>query len=780
MKETAAGSRICRWEVIIKTKNKIKWCIVAAAILAAQSHPARATGFAGPWEYLGETGGGDADATPEFNWEMEVERMAGEFHPTEKFRPFRGDAADNYSNHDEADKKDRAAAQKEGEIKAQKQNDAGDSDDSSDSDSGPPPDGEFGYYEQGADAYRSAQDGDETRYAEARKQWETLLNLPAKQRRYRTVWATFMLGKTAIDTHDYAKAVDYFEQTRKLAKAGFADSLYLAADSYGWEALAEALAGHPEKAAPLYLTQLALGDKTAVASLKTLIPDRDMQQDTQYGPWEMEKWSDEKKKEYEAKTHAALKSAAADPLLRRLVTAHILATETVSWIRGDNKVSQRAARWLAIVDEANLGKVQDAEYLGWLAYSNGDYKAAAHWLALADPGTPASCWLQAKLELRDGKIDAAAASMEKAWKLIGDGDRYAGIDSPWKKTKEYENDDYAENGVFTFAQSAAGDLGLVRLSRADFAQALDTFRKGGLWQDAAYVAERVLTVDELKAYVDRQPAADISLEGKLRSVYEDDYREDLLQREGIKSLRYLLARRLVREDRYAEAVAYFPKPYGQVLAKYVQALKDGANEKLPAEQRAKAWYTAAWLAGNDGMELMGTEVAPDGFFFDGDLREGISDIASMRKRQAYPASHVDFEQDTSNAKFVPFDIKVSNEEQARLAKSDVVPNRRYHYRAIAAALAMRAAALLSDNTEELADVLNTAGGWVKTGGDDLRAKYYNVLQTRCPATAIGRKVLANSGFVDDPGPWSKEQAAAHDAMLKALGLKPGIDASLRQ
>ena len=40
-------------------------------------------------------------------------------------------------------------------------------------------------------------------------------------------------------------------------------SLALAADSYGWEGRAEWKQAHPEKAAPLFLTQLALGDESA-------------------------------------------------------------------------------------------------------------------------------------------------------------------------------------------------------------------------------------------------------------------------------------------------------------------------------------------------------------------------------------------------------------------------------------------------------------------------------------------------------------------------------------
>jgi hypothetical protein len=224
---------------------------------------------------------------------------------------------------------------------------------------------------------------------------------------------------------------------------------------------------------------------------------------------------------------------------------------------------------------------------------------------------------------------------------------------------------------------------------------------------------------------------------------------------------------LVREDRYKEAAGYLTKPYDKVLAKYVQALDDGANQKLSKDQRAKAWFAAAWIARYDGLEIMGTEVAPDGFIFEGDFQN--TDIAALRRGQAYP---VDKYSDDENAKkqTKPFDLKVSKQEEARLSKSDIVPDLRYHYRVIAGALAMRAAALMPDNTEELADVINAAGNWVKSRDDKLGDKYFAQLRTRASKTKIGGEALSKHWFVDDDGPWSTEQGTARDAMLKELGI----------
>src|SRR6266576_7062161 len=105
-----------------------------------------------------------------------------------------------------------------------------------------------------------------------------------------------MLGKVALKEKDFPTAAQWFQRTRELAKAGFADSLGMAADSYGWEGRSEWKQDHPEKAAPLFLTQLALGDESAIVSLKALIPDRGPTEGMlNYGPEpeEKEKWSAE-------------------------------------------------------------------------------------------------------------------------------------------------------------------------------------------------------------------------------------------------------------------------------------------------------------------------------------------------------------------------------------------------------------------------------------------------------------------------------------------------------
>ena len=73
----------------------------------------------------------------------------------------------------------------------------------------------------------------------------------------------------------------------------------------------------------------------------------------------------------------------------------------------------------------------------------------------------------------------------------------------------------------------------------------------------------------------------------------------------------------------------------------MKALEDGANEKLSKAERAHAWFTAAWLARYDGMEVMGTEGAPDAFAESGSFE--MPDLAKERRSGAYQAIAYDKE-----------------------------------------------------------------------------------------------------------------------------------------
>src|SRR5262249_50277926 len=123
---------------------------------------------------------------------------------------------------------------------------------------------------------------------------------------------------------------------------------------------------------------------------------------------------------------------------------------------------------------------------------------------------------------------------------------------------------------------------------------------------------------------------------------------------------------------------------------------------------------AAFEARYDGMELMGTEGAPDAFAVGGSFE--MRDLAKERRTGAYQTVAYDKEgqplyDENGNPKMksAPAFLKASAREVQRLNTNKIAPDIPFHYRVIAGALAMKAAALLADNSEELADVINQAG-----------------------------------------------------------------------
>ncbi len=150
-----------------------------------------------PLEIYLDEGGKNVDASPEFYWELEVERLARDFHPTEKLvlpksaqprtEGTEEEAAPNLRAEDTAaaDVKDFDEALKEGRIKpadvakaTQQHKTARDSINST----ALPEEfaSEFADYHRGAFAY----DQGKEHWDEARNAWEDLLKRPEQDRHY--------------------------------------------------------------------------------------------------------------------------------------------------------------------------------------------------------------------------------------------------------------------------------------------------------------------------------------------------------------------------------------------------------------------------------------------------------------------------------------------------------------------------------------------------------------------------------------------------------------------
>ncbi len=497
---------------------------------------------------------------------------------------------------------------------------------------------EFSLYFAGARAYRSED------FAKARKSFADVLDLPEAKRRYKTVWAAYMLGKCAAAEGDRALAETWFDRTREFARAGFVDSTGLAAASFGEDGRLAYERKEWLVACEHYLRQHATGDTTALNSLIFTAGNALVEKDS-----------------------SVLASFAASTGPRAVITAHLLARAQKKTDWNDLReispdTHQSLVQWALALEKAGAPPSAEAASFALIAYHAGTYDVCARWLKLATTDDPLARWLNIKLSLRNGHI-AEATDQLAALVRRASAEPDSALDTP----------------------QLHGELAQLRL-----------LIRGHYWEDAAYVAERVLTTDELIAFVATE--------------------SDLLKAEP--RLSALLARRLVRAGRTTEAAAHFSSEDAALLAEFTTHLQAGRDASRPAVARGLSLARAAEILRKSGMELQGTELEPD----------------NAKERGSFPAGS--FLTRRSNVGGI---APPSDDEIARAIVVPATPNRRYHYRYQAADLAWQAAQLLPDNSIELVNLLVEAGGWIKARDPQAADRFYKALVNRCPDTDLGRE-----------------------------------------
>lgn len=525
---------------------------------------------------------------------------------------------------------------------------------------------DFALYLRGMVAYAN---GDATA---ARATWQDLLSRPEAERRRRTVWATFMIGKSFLES-DPAEAAKWFERVRVLARQGLPDPLGLAASSLGWQARIEFADGRYTKAIGLYLAQHATGDPTAATSL----------QDVAQSLFN--------------KHPELLKVVATDAASASVLTAYLLANGGPFH---QSAKPEAAERWLHAIETSGIASIVGADRLAWASYQMNDLFAADAWLQKAPADSAIACWVRAKLLLRKGKVDEAASSLARAAHAFP-------REEAWDEVPgTYEAEEYS-HGLYP-AERVEAELGVLQLSRGQFVDSLDLLLRAGWWEDAAYVAERVLTPEELMAYANRNcPDPGPSATAK----------RDL---EAAVRLRALLARRLTRIGRWKDARPYFNADLQSTLDRYIAAIRAGHDERLPPSDRAGSLWTAAKIARERGMDLLATELAPDSADTRGSFPD--SDIAPIRSKPGFGKL-----------------LGPTVEEIKRTDSLPAEPNKRWHYRYTAADHAWTAAGLMPDDTEELARLLCEAGSWLRNDDPLAADRFYKALVNRCPSTALGEE-----------------------------------------
>ncbi len=557
---------------------------------------------------------------------------------------------------------------------------------------------EFADYFRGAAAFHAGETN------AAAQIWSDLLQKPAAQRHFRSTWAAFMLGKLFVDQNP-PRAIGCFEQVRQLATNGFADTVGLAAASLGWQARAELNQQKWTRAIHLYFDQAAAGDPSAASSLLMVARLACAHHETSFP------------------------ELAQDSEGRQLLTAFFISRSFYPGVENPNRVW--SGKWLQALEAAGAERLEWADRLALQAYQLGDFEGAQRWAARADTNAPLACWVRAKLALHDGNTAAAVTFLSTACRAFPDSTTLAQTNEPALARTN-------PPPVPPWLDQVKGELGTLKLTRREYIEALDLLLRAGARLDAAYIAERVLTPEELSQYIarswpgvpDHTSTNDLSYAG-FRPITTEEIGP---------YLRYLLARRLARKDQWAKAQEYFPEGRRDEANQFAEALRAGRDLSKPAIDRAEALWQAARQLRKSGLELTGAELDPDWKIYEAAFDS--MPIAAMRAttNAVFGAGSLpDFTPPPEAATERYALVRSSADERARLKQHGIDPEKRFHYRYRAADLAWEAAQLMPNNSDATARVLSTAGSWLKARDPKAADRFYKALVRRCRKTAIGRE-----------------------------------------
>lgn len=560
------------------------------------------------------------------------------------------------------------------------------------------------HYIAGAAAFRA---GD---MAAAKSEFDAILAL-GDAGASRSVWAEFMLARTALAAGEgQSAAIDHFEKARALAAAGADDALGLAVASLGAQAQLDwqpIFAGEStdvgqslSRAVELYAQQAAYGSKSGNASLLIVARWLNAHPD-------------------------ALQTGLKDAVVRKLMTSYAFSrgfeamddaqSEAFSDgtdykdpdLMGGMENAKIAPRLLdAILASAPNGKLDGGDRLAAALYRAGRFGDAAKFAASSD--LPLASWVSAKLALRAGDQKTAAAQYAKVIK------GYA-ADENWIPG----GNEYQSLGAQCRAQGEAGTLAL---SQGDFAEAMQQFFNAGddYENDMSYIAERVLSTDELVKFVDAHTKPQTLQKVEASEYSPMSYAIPYDEQTGIRAkgyqqhtLRAVLARRLLREGQLERALPYFNNPLDLKSATdYVAAMQRANNAE--GIKKAQALFEAASIARSAGMEILGTQLTPDFVVYGG----GFGDYEPTPE-----------ELKESPGLFVKPTALISAEETKRALLSAPKPNQRFHYRYQAVALAEQASDLLPARSQAFAATLCTATSWIifrdQAAGEKIYRRYLN-------------------------------------------------------
>lgn len=340
------------------------------------------------------------------------------------------------------------------------------------------------------------------------------------------------------------------------------------------------------KVAALHLRQRSLGDSGANFSLSRLMSAL-------------------------SESPEGLEICRGDKELRRLMSIH-LCTQSEFQINLSDNVEpgspETIGRWLSLMLYGD--PIEDDESTAHLAlvfYNHGNYKVSEQLVAKCPPDDIVAAMLRSRLELRLGRRLEAAKALEPALTKLEPV-----ADFPHWGVDEQLGTGGGPSWIFVrrdLPHSAGGklraELAMLKLALGDYPAALRLNLGAGLIWDARYVAECVMSVEELKTFVDAE-----AMGARVRKRGFGEYEELTETIDLNQQIRVLLARRLCRAGRWIEAKPYVRPGMAAQIDAYLGLLAKAADVKADKRERADAYWRAALLMREHGRELIYCDFGP--------------------------------------------------------------------------------------------------------------------------------------------------------------------------
>jgi len=441
----------------------------------------------------------------------------------------------------------------------------------------------------------------------------------------------------------------------------------------------------------------------------------------------------------------AFAECAKDADLSRLMTMYLTANGDVNQGEslGAQEVKAYSEAWLQALSQTKVSLKFDPHRVALLQYRTGRWKDCMETLKLLPTDEPFSMLLASRCNLR----------------LTGDLGWSYGLTYPGSGPESYAQlanysfpapadlPTYEFNVSLDITDSSkvrdrlACERGLLALTIGYFDAAIDDFEARGHGEEVRFIAECVLTIEELKRTVDyRRKARTVS--PNLRNRWGDD----------IGDLDTMLASRLFRLGREEEALAYLPPRLFGKASNYVFLKKLAENPELDARFRADAYWRASELVPALADQLLKCPYAPLVYAHFGEK--------TLRNHIPYDSHpHLRLNLGEDGERFKTHRLLAPKEGEQNRIKQWIAD----HYERAATnkddplyirfALAVEAGRLLPPNSPEGAEILQHAGNLLKYHDPDAAVPAFRLLATRYAKTPYGEFAAKHHWFAKEyPSP----------------------------